>query len=124
MLWRRYPVFAGGDAAAMGMILGQAVGRIGCIINGEHFAKPLDSPLAVIYTNPNSFGFGRPPTHLAVGYELVGDLVIFGICWWLLRVFKRDGLVFFTYAFLYSLFRFWVSFLREDTLAWEGLRMA
>src|SRR3972149_90022 len=63
MLWRRYPVFAGGDAAAMGMILGQAVGRIGDIINGEHFSRPFDSPFTVIYTKLNSPGFGRPAPH-------------------------------------------------------------
>jgi len=123
-VWRRLPIRAGLDAAAFGAILGQGIGRIGDIINGEHFADPSSLPFAVVYTHANSPGFGREPQHLAVGYELVGDLLIFGLLFLLWRFYKRDGLVFLSYAFLYSLMRFWVSFLRQDDLVLDGLRMA
>ncbi len=123
-IWRRVPIRAGLDAAAFGGILGQGIGRIGDIINGEHFADPSGLPFAVLYTHANSPSFGRDPQHLAVGYEFVGDLIIFGLLFVLWRLFNRDGLVFLSYAFLYSLMRFWVSFLREDDLVLDGLRMA
>ena len=119
-MWRRLPIRAGLDAAAFGGILGQGIGRIGDIINGEHFAENSDLPFAVVYTHANSPSFGREPQHLAVGYELVGDLLIFGLLFLLWRFYKRDGLVFFSYAFLYSIMRLGVSALRlDDKVFWE-----
>ncbi len=130
--WRRLPrwgVMA--DIAAIGAILGMAVGRIGDVINGEHFARTTDWPIGVLYTNPNSpsypFFINQPPLaqHPAVAYELVGDLIIFVLLLLVARrVFKRDGMVFFAWAFLYSAMRFGISFLRDDEIVALGLRMA
>jgi prolipoprotein diacylglyceryl transferase len=119
-VWQRLPIRAGLDAAAFGMILGQGIGRIGDIINGEHFAKTTDLPFAVIYTHANSPSFGRDPQHPAVAYEFLGDLLIFGLLFLFWRFYKRDGLVFFSYAFLYSIMRLGVSALRLDNqVLWE-----
>jgi len=119
-VWQRLPIRAGLDAAAFGMILGQGIGRIGDIINGEHFAKTTDLPWAVIYTHANSISFGRDPQHPAVAYEFLGDLLIFGLLFLFWRFYKRDGLVFFSYAFLYSIMRLGISALRlDDQVLWE-----
>src|SRR3990172_3884078 len=42
------------DIASMGGIMGMAVGRIGDVINGEHFAESTDLPWGVRYTDPSS----------------------------------------------------------------------
>ena len=119
-VWRRMPIRAGLDAAAFGAILGQGIGRIGDVINGEHFANASDLPFAAVYTHANSPSFGRDPQHLAVGYELLGDLLIFGLLFLLWRFYKRDGLVFFSYAFLYSIMRLGVSAIRlDDEVLWQ-----
>ena len=119
-IWQRLPIRAGLDAAAFGMILGQGIGRIGDIINGEHFAKTTDLPWAVVYTHSNSLSFGRDPQHPAVAYEFLGDLLILGLLFLFWRFYKRDGLVFFSYAFLYSALRFGVSALRiDDQVLWH-----
>jgi phosphatidylglycerol:prolipoprotein diacylglycerol transferase len=131
-LWRRLPHFGQmADIAAMGGIIGMAVGRIGDIINGEHFAKTTDWPIGVLYTNPNSPSYPRftavdPPLaqHPAVAYELVGDLLIFAALFVLYRVLKRDGLVFWAWVFLYGAMRFGISFLRDDNIVFAGLRLA
>lgn len=117
------------DIGAMGGIVGMAVGRIGDIINGEHFASDTGLPWGVVYTDPNSpsyiqFGPNALPQHPAVAYELIGDLLIFGIL--LLVYFRvgRPGVTFFAWVFLYGLLRTLVSFLRlDDTILW-GLRTA
>ena len=61
--------FKGMDAAAFGMILGQGIGRIGCLVAGDIIAKSSSLPFSVEYTNVNSPSFapaGRcsssPPT--------------------------------------------------------------
>jgi len=119
------------DVAAMGGIIGMAVGRIGDIINGEHFAKTTDWPIGVLYTNPNSPSYPRFTAvtpqlaqHPAVAYELVGDLLIFVVLFVLYRVLKRDGMVFWAWVFLYGAMRFGISFLRDDNIVFAGLRLA
>lgn len=129
------------DIAAPPLILGMAIGRIGDIINGEHHgAHAPGFPLAVVYTNPNTLGEIGVPAHLAVGYELLMDLVIFcGLVWlargitrsasggwqysWLPR-YPRDGMLFWTNLCVYSLGRFVIEFYRQDTVFALGLAQA
>ncbi len=129
------------DIAAPPLILGMAIGRIGDIINGEHHgAHASGFPLAVVYTNPNTLGEIGIPVHLAVGYELVLDLLIFAALLWLARGvirsrngrlaynwdprYPRDGMLFWTYLFLYSVCRFFIQFYRVDTPFALGLSQA
>jgi phosphatidylglycerol:prolipoprotein diacylglycerol transferase len=114
-LWKKLPCAAGADAAAFGMLLGLAIGRIGDIINGEHFAKTSDLPWAVYYTHPNSPAFFRDPMHPAVVYELIGDLVILGILALIWRLRPKSGVIFASAFLLYAIMRFFVSFLRIDS---------
>src|SRR3972149_2524432 len=117
------------DIAAMGGIMGMAVGRIGDVINGEHFAKSTDLPWGVSYTNEHSpsylrFGGATEVQHPAVGYELLGDLVIFALLALIYSRVRRGGVVFFSWMFLYGALRLGVSFYRLDDIVWLGLRTA
>ena len=129
---RKLPLRRALDAAAFGMILGMAVGRIGDLINGEHFAEASSLPWAVRYTHLNSpsvishpdCGLGQVfgvrigelcAQHPAVGYEMLGDLLIFGLLFLVLRFSNRDGVTFFAMLAMYSLMRFGVSELRLDS---------
>src|SRR5207247_7244546 len=75
---RGVPVGYGADAAAPGLALGFAIGRIGDIINGEHHATACNPPagLRVGYTFPqDQGGLGQAgPVHLVVAYDMVWDL--------------------------------------------------
>jgi phosphatidylglycerol---prolipoprotein diacylglyceryl transferase len=140
--WRKgFNVARLADIAAPPLVLGMAIGRIGDVINGEHHGAPaLGFPLAVVYTNPNSLGQIGMPVHLAVGYELIMDLVIFAGLVWLARGFvkrrngrwrfnwasrfPRDGMLFWAYLFVYSLGRFFIQFYRQDTAFALGLSQA
>ncbi len=124
--WKKLPILRGLDAAAFGIILGQAIGRCGCAVAGDIFGKSSDLPFSVEYTHVNSLSFYRPPMHFVTAYEVLGDFLILGllVALWKFRVFKRDGIRFFTYAFLYSFLRFWISFLRIDKEIAVGLSMA
>ena len=112
---KKFPVGAYIDLIAPGLILAQAIGRIGDIINGEHFSTVTSLPWAVVYTHPDSPAFGRPPTHPAVAYELLMDLVILGILWRLIGRFRPSGAFFMVYLIMYSVGRFFLSFLRLDS---------
>ena len=119
----------GADIAVMGGILGMAVGRIGDVINGEHFADETDLPWGVVYTDPNSpsfihFNGQRIVQHPAVAYEMIGDIFIFGILLFIFLRVNRAGVTFFAWVFLYGLLRTLVSFLRLDDIVFLGLRTA
>ena len=108
-----------------------AVGRIGDVINGEHFASDTGLPWGVVYTHANSpsvlaerAGLITQPQHPAVAYELIGDLVIFGILLLIYLRVNRAGVTFFAFVFLYGLLRTFVSFLRLDDIVFLGLRTA
>jgi phosphatidylglycerol:prolipoprotein diacylglycerol transferase len=103
------------DPAALGLLLAQAIGRIGDIINGEHISKGTSLSWGVTYTHPGSPSFGLPPSHPAVAYELIMDLLILGLLWKLLGRVKPDGSIFLLYLATYSFGRFFLSFLRLDS---------
>ena len=112
----RWPIGIGLDAAAPGLLLGQALGRVGDLINGEHHADPSSLPWAVKYTHPNTLGELGVAVHpTAGGYELLGDLLILAA---ILLVARRyvtvPGWVFASYVGLYGLMRFFLSYTRTD----------
>ena len=102
------------DITAPALLIAQAIGRIGDLINGEHFASITDLPWGVIYTHPNSPGVFRPPTHPAVGYELLFDLILLAAIWPLRNRLRPNGMFFTLYLATYSIGRFFLSFMREE----------
>ena len=124
--WKKLPLLLGMDAAAFGMILGQAIGRMGCVIAGDIIGSSSSLPFSVEYTNINSPAFALRPMQFVTAYEVLGDFLILGLLLllWKLKVFKRNGILFFLYAGLYAALRFGISFMRLDKEVFGGLRMA
>lgn len=119
---RRVPFAPLADLAAPGIILAQAIGRIGCTINGCCYGTPSSLPWAVSWTHPDSYaplGVAVHPTQL---YELLWDLVVFALLWWLLRHrFRAPGTLFATYLALYSVGSFTIRFWRGDVATFAGI---
>jgi len=112
------------DVIAPGIILSQAVGRVGCTINGCCHGIPTSLPWGVIYTHPNSFAPLGIAIHPTQPYELIYNLIVFGVLLKLRGRFKPDGSLFLIYLGLYSLWRFGVGFLRPGTPFLFGLHQA
>ena len=121
--FHRWPIAIGLDAAGPGMILGQGLGRIGDLINGEHLATASDLPWAFVYTHPNTLGELGVSVHpTAGGYELLGDFVILALLLFVARRFiKVPGWLFCTYMVLYSVMRFGLSEFRFDEQTVDGI---
>ncbi len=112
------------DAVAPGVPIGQMVGRIGDIINGEHIASGTDLPWAFVYTHVGSPSFGLPPQHPAIAYEMLWDVAIAAFLFWLFGKVRPAGMVFVAYAILYAMGRFAIQFVREDAPYFAGLQEA
>jgi phosphatidylglycerol:prolipoprotein diacylglycerol transferase len=126
---RHFPIGAGADAAAPGIALGFAIGRIGDIINGEHHAIACGGlPWCVGYSFPAELGgLGQPgPVHPAVAYDLLANLAIVGVTLLLRRSLVGrvpEGRIFWIWAILYGANRFFEGFLRiDDPTPLFGLR--
>ena len=121
--WRRgwrFPKLL--DAAAPGLILAQAIGRIACVITGDAMGKPTDGPFGFAYTNPNALvpQLGVYYTPMPV-YELVTNLGIFALLWQLRKRNWPDGRLFLVYLTLYSLERFFLAFTSSYRILAFGL---
>jgi phosphatidylglycerol:prolipoprotein diacylglycerol transferase len=125
--WSGLPVWKMADAAAPGLILGQGLGRLACIPNGDAYGAPTDAPWAFIYTNPAAMVPDRllgVPLHPYPAYELLFDLAVLGLLWRLRSVYKADGLLFLTYAGVYAVGRFLLTFFRMEQVWFFGLQEA
>jgi phosphatidylglycerol---prolipoprotein diacylglyceryl transferase len=104
------------DAAALGFPLGMAVGRVGDIINGEHYGPPSESLLAIRHTHPAA---SVPDQALAYHdgglYESLMSLAIFAAVWPQRRRLRAPLLPLILVVGLYALGRFFLFFLRYDS---------
>ncbi len=104
-----------GDAVAPGAPLAQAIGRVGCTLNGCCWGSPTSLPWAVVYTHPDSFcGLKGIPLHPAQIYFVLWNLVVFAVVWCLRSRLKPPGSLFFVYLSLYCAGDFGLRFFRDD----------
>lgn len=88
------------DAAILAVPLGQAVGRIGCFLEGCCYGRPLS-------------GSTLHPVQL---YESALNLINFFWLWRIHRKRKFPGQVFARYLVHYGVIRFFLEYLRGDTI--------
>ena len=100
------------DVVAPYLILGYAVGRVGCFLVGDDYGMPSNLPWAMAFPN------GLPPTTVAVHptqlYEIALGLSIFGILYRLRSRAKFAGQVLALYLLLVGAERFFIEFIRTN----------
>ncbi|MHA7238851.1 prolipoprotein diacylglyceryl transferase [Arthrobacter sp. TMS1-12-1] len=107
------------DAAAPGVLLAQAVGRLGNWFNQELFGAPTTLPwgLEIDADSPNFPSGAEPGTlfHPTFLYELLWNLAGVALLLLLSRKIRlRGGRMFWLYAAYYTLGRVWIETLRID----------
>jgi prolipoprotein diacylglyceryl transferase len=124
---RKIPLPAFADAIAPGILVAQAIGRLGNYFNQELYGKPTDLPWALeidpAHRVPGFENIGLyHPTFL---YELIWNLIAAGLVVWADRRFRLShGRAFALYVALYCLGRGWIEMLRIDTAEhFFGLRL-
>ncbi|MCV7030424.1 prolipoprotein diacylglyceryl transferase [Mycobacterium sherrisii] len=127
---RGIPLPAFIDAVAPGIILAQAIGRLGNYFNQELYGRETTLPWGLEifyrrdpsgYIDPHSLD-GVSTGQLAVVvqptflYELIWNVIVFAILIFIdRRYLLGHGRLFAAYVALYCVGRFWVELLRDDT---------
>jgi prolipoprotein diacylglyceryl transferase len=115
------------DTVAPGLLLAQAIGRLGNWWNQELFGKPTDRPWALeIDADHRPVGYLDEPTfHPTFLYELVYNLVGVAVLLLLERRFRfRPPALFALYVSIYTAGRFFIEMLRIDpSHEWGPLRL-
>jgi phosphatidylglycerol---prolipoprotein diacylglyceryl transferase len=104
------------DAFASGLPLGIAVGRIGDVINGEHYGPATDFFLGVRNTHPDALTPNPELAYHSGGlYEVLLGLAVFAIAWPLRRRLKRPLALMWLVIALFAVGRFFEFFVRSDS---------
>ena len=113
------------DAAAPGLVIGQAIGRWGNYFNQELFGRPSELPWAIrIAPEHRPAGFEDAAAfHPTFLYESLWNLGVGLLLLWAARRFAaslKAGDVFVLYVSLYSVGRFFMELLRIDRAFFIG----
>jgi phosphatidylglycerol:prolipoprotein diacylglycerol transferase len=123
----RIPWLGGADAVAPGLVLGQAIGRIGCQLAGDgDWGRVTTLPWGMAYPHA-VVGWPHPPgvrVHPTPLYECAAYLVVFAFLWTRRREPAPDGTIFSWYLVLTSGARFLVEFVRINPPVLLGLTEA
>ena len=105
------------DTFAAPLLLGMAIGRIGCVLHGCCQGNVCDPgfPLALTYPD-GTFGPGQPvgPRYPSQLFETFADLILMGIVIWVLPRIKFAGQAIYTMLFGYGIIRFLNELTRGD----------
>ncbi len=121
------PWLRGADCVAPGLLLGQALGRIGCHLSGDgDWGAVTDVAWGVAYTEaiigwPHAEGVLVHPTPL---YEAAAYVVSFSLLWGVRRRVTVDGGIFALYLLTAPVARFVIEFYRINPRVMFGLTQA
>ncbi len=102
-----------GDHFALALPAGEAVGRVGCLLNGCCFGKECDLPWAI-----HQHGADRHPTQL---YSLIAALGSLALLIWVKPKLVREGDLFKVYLGVFGVTRFVIEFFRATESRPYGL---
>ncbi|MBY3621385.1 prolipoprotein diacylglyceryl transferase [Paenibacillus sp. VTT E-133280] len=105
------------DMLAPAIILGQAIGRIACFLNGDAFGSPTNAGFGVVYPEGTLAyeQYGAVPLWPAEVWEGQWDFVVFAILLSLKNKKLPRGVLFLSYNILYAAGRFLLEYLRGDS---------
>ena len=104
------------DLMAPAAILGQSIGRMANLMNGDAFGHPTGSDFGILYptTTLAYKTYGAQPLWPAEIWEGQIDVLIFVLLLFFSSFRHKKGQIFCLYVALYSLSRFFLEFLRGD----------
>lgn len=102
------------DALVAPLLLGQAIGRLGCFAAGCCYGKPTSSFLGVPFTSLDSLAPRLIPLHPTQLYSSLGDFLLLGGIFLIRKHLQTEGFKTAYYLVGYGAGRFLIEFLRDD----------
>jgi phosphatidylglycerol:prolipoprotein diacylglycerol transferase len=115
------------DVAAPAMLVGQAIGRIGCLLNGDAWGEPTGGEWGVVYTHPDALlpaDLIGVPTHPYPLYEIGWDLLVLAGILIVVPRGSKPGTRFLVAVLGYALGRFILTTVRQEPVLVLGLQEA
>ena len=116
----RLPPLATLDVLVPSLALGQAIGRIGCLLAGCCWGATCSLPWAIVYTSPQAAANVGTPLGVALhpwpAYASLYNFAVYAVLATLYARRVAAGRVLATYLLLYGVGRFGLEFLRGDTV--------
>ena len=103
-----------GDTIAPGAIMGQAIGRVGCLLNGCCYGLTCEQPFGIVYHNPESYAPQGIPLYPTQIFHIIWNLIGFGILWALRKKLKPDGALFLVWLIFFGVGDFVIRYFRES----------
>lgn len=120
----RLPVGFMFDISVIGIALGEAIGRLGDVVNGEHHSVACSGvPWCVGYVHPATLGQPGPvhPIGLYDALLMVGIFAVLLRYWRMVRGVPPESRVYWAYLLLFGGGRFLQSFVRDEPLILWGV---
>jgi phosphatidylglycerol:prolipoprotein diacylglycerol transferase len=106
-LYRKLRLLDVVNGAAASLAVGQAIGRVGCLLVGDDYGRPTDGPWGI------AFPEGLPPTTVPVHPTQIYEAAwLFLLTAWLWRRRARASFLFGEYLLLAGVGRFAIEFVR------------
>jgi len=123
-LIKKLSIWQIGDMVAPGALVGMAIGRVGCVLNGCCYGLPSDAFCSLIYTNPRTYA----PLDIAVlptqVFHIIWNLAGFGVIWAVRKRLNPQGTVFLLYLAIYAAGDLTIRFFREGNIWILGMQQA
>jgi phosphatidylglycerol:prolipoprotein diacylglycerol transferase len=110
--WKKLPLWKIADIVAPSIALGNAFGRIGCLLNGCCYGRACNLPWAIRF--PADHVTHGVPVHPTEIYDALDNFILYLFLAWLFRRKKFDGQVFATYLIGYAVTRTIMECFRGD----------
>ena len=119
--WRLGPL---ADVAALFALVGQPIGRLGNVVNGDIIGSPTHLPWGFIYSNPHSFAPSNTTAYQpAAVYEIIANLILIALLFPLRKRFAPGWLAV-AYVAGYCVSQLVVFYWRTQPVLMFGLQQA
>jgi phosphatidylglycerol:prolipoprotein diacylglycerol transferase len=123
-LIRKINIWQMADIISPGALVGMAIGRVGCLLNGCCYGITSDAFCTITYTNIYSYaplGVAVLPTQV---FHIIWNLIAFAVLWILRKRLKPQGTTFLFYLAFYAAGDLTIRFFREGTPFLFGMQEA